>query len=214
MEKIYFDETTFIWKTKANLIEFKNDMTIKCLEIAETNVDKALFDNYRYTDDIGLNSFKPRELAIQKPIHKLDNVINLSVNNSIEVYEEKFNRIAVESWVNIVRAKKPKQKETREDTMKMHIHTDISYEIKTFVPTYTFVYYVQMPNNLANLDGVLLIEGENKKIYNILPEEDDLIIFDARLPHTPKAAFNSTKDRIVLAGNVGFENVKEIKSLL
>ena len=71
-----------------------------------------------------------------------------------------------------------------------------------------------MPDNLSNLDGVLLIEGENKKIYNILPEEDDLIIFDARLPHTPKAAFNSTKDRIVLAGNVGFENIKETKSLL
>lgn len=214
MEKIYFDETTFIWKTKANLIEFKNDMLIKCLEIAKTNVDKALFDNYRYTDDIGLNSFKPRELAIQNPIHKLDNVINLSVNNSIEVYKEKFNRITIEAWVNIVRAKKPKQLETANDSMKMHIHTELNYQLKSFKPTYTFVYYVQMPDNLSNLDGVLLIEGENKKIYNILPEEDDLIIFDARLPHTPKAAFNSTKDRIVLAGNVGFENIKEIKSLL
>ena len=71
-----------------------------------------------------------------------------------------------------------------------------------------------MPDNLSNLDGVLLIEGENKKIYNILPEEDDLIIFDARLPHTPKAAFNSTKDRIVLAGNVGFEFIKKQKSLM
>lgn len=214
MQKIYFDETTFIWKTKANLIESKNDMLIKCLEIADINVDKAIFDNYRYTDDIDLNSFKPRELAIEKPIHKLDNVINLSVNNSIEVYEEKFNRITVESWVNIVRAKKPKQRETAEDTMKMHIHTELNYKIGSFKPTYTFVYYVQMPDNLSNLDGVLLIEGENKKIYNILPEEDDLIIFDARLPHTPKAAFNSTKDRIVLAGNVGFENIKETKSLL
>lgn len=214
MEKIYFDETTFIWKIKANLIEFKNDMLIKCLEIADANVDKTIFDNYGYTNDIDLNSFKPREFAIENPIHKLDNVINLSVNNSIEVYREKFNRISVESWVNIVRAKKPKQKETREDTMKMHIHTEINYKINTFTPTYTFVYYVQMPNNLSNLDGVLLIEGENKKIYNILPEEDDLIIFDARLPHTPKAAFNSTKDRIVLAGNVGFQNIKETKSLL
>ena len=214
MEKIYFDETTFIWKIKANLIEFKNDMLIKCLEIADANVDKTIFDNYGYTNDIDLNSFKPREFAIENPIYKLDNVINLSVNNSIDVYKEKFNRISVESWVNIVRAKKPKQKETREDTMKMHIHTEISYKIKTFTPTYTFVYYVQMPNNLSNLDGVLLIEGENKKIYNILPEEDDLIIFDARLPHTPKAAFNSTKDRIVLAGNVGFQNIKETKSLL
>ena len=59
MEKIYFDETTFIWKTKANLIEFKNDMLIKCLEIADANVDKAIFDNYGYNNDIDLNSFTP-----------------------------------------------------------------------------------------------------------------------------------------------------------
>lgn len=214
MEKIYFDKTTFIYKTKANFLEFKEDMLTKCLKIAEDNVYKALFDNYDYTDDIDLNSFKPRTLAIEKPINKLDDIINLSVNNSIKIYEEKFNRMAVESWINIVRAKKPKQRETAADTMSMHIHTEISYKSKTFKPTYTFVYYIQMPNNLKNLDGVLLIEGENKKIYSILPEEDDLIIFDARVPHTPKAAFNSTKDRIVLAGNIGFENIKEIKSLL
>jgi hypothetical protein len=211
MEKIYFDEKTFIYKTKANFLEFKDDMLIRCLEIADINIDKALFDNYRYSD---LTSFKPKEFAIPLPTHKLDNIINLSVNNSIEIYEEQFNRMTVESWVNIVRAKKPKQQETRNDTMKMHTHTELNYKTKRFKPTYTFVYYIQMPDNLTNLDGVLLIEGENKKIYNILPEEDDLIIFDATIPHTPKAAFNSTKDRIVLAGNIGFENIKETKSLL
>jgi hypothetical protein len=214
MEKIYFDETTFIWKTKANFLESKDDMITKCLKIADDNIDKAIFDNYRYTNDIELNSFKTRELAIKIPLHTLDDIINLSLTNSIEVYEEKFNRITIEAWVNIVRAKKPKQRETANDSMKMHIHTELNYQLKSFKPTYTFVYYVQMPNNLSNLDGVLLIEGENKKIYNILPEEDDLIIFDATIPHTPKAAFNSTKDRIVLAGNIGFENIKEIKSLL
>ena len=144
----------------------------------------------------------------------MDNIINLSVTNSIEIYQQKFNRIAIEAWVNIVRAKTPTQKETAADTMSMHIHTEINYKLKTFKPTYTFVYYIQMPDNLTNLDGTLLIEGKNKKIYNILPKEDDLIIFDASIPHTPKAAFNSTKDRIVLAGNIGFENIKETKSLL
>ena len=211
MDKIYFDDSTYIWKTKGNFLEFKNDMLTKCLEIADINIANSIFDNYQYTD---LNSFKPREFAIQLPTHKLDDIINLSVNNSIEIYEEEFNRMAVEAWVNIVRAQKPKQPETRNDTMKMHIHTELNYKTQRFKPTYTFVYYIQMPDNLTNLDGVLLIEGENKKIYNILPKEDDLIIFDARIPHTPKAAFNSTKDRVVLAGNIGFENVKEIKSLL
>ena len=83
MEKIYFDKTTFIYKTKANFLEFKEDMLTKCLKIAEDNIHKVLFDNYQYTDDIDLISIKPRALAIEPPINKLDDVINLSVNNSI-----------------------------------------------------------------------------------------------------------------------------------
>jgi hypothetical protein len=34
------------------------------------------------------------------------------------------------------------------------------------------------------------------------------------LPHGPNWAVNSTKDRIVIAGNVGFEYVKQNHSLI
>jgi hypothetical protein len=70
-----------------------------------------------------------------------------------------------------------------------------------------------MPNIMEDLDGVLFIMGENKEEYYIKPEEGDLIIMLGNLPHAPNNAPKSTIDRIVLAGNVGFEFIKKEKSL-
>ena len=62
-----------------------------------------------------------------------------------------------------------------------------------------------MPNNLEKTDGVLFFEGENKTVY--LPQENDLIIMPANTAHVPAPAYKSTKDRIVFACNVGFEQI-------
>jgi hypothetical protein len=71
-----------------------------------------------------------------------------------------------------------------------------------------------MPDFMENEDGVLFIQGTNKKEYWIRPEEDDLIILPGYLPHSISPAINSTVDRIVMAGNVGFDYIKQIKSIL
>jgi hypothetical protein len=70
-----------------------------------------------------------------------------------------------------------------------------------------------MPNVMNEEDGVLYFKGENGKDYWIRPEEDDLIIMPGNMPHSPNNAPNSIVDRIVLAGNVGFEMVKTKKTL-
>ena len=79
---------------------------------------------------------------------------------------------------------------------------------------YTFVYYIQMPNILEGEDGVLYFKGNNNKEYWILPEEDDLIIMPGYMPHAPNNAPKSKIDRIVLAGNIGFEYLKIKKSII
>ena len=56
--------------------------------------------------------------------------------------------------------------------------------------------------------------GDNKKEYWIRPEEDDIIVMEGWMPHAPNNAPKSTIDRVVLAGNVGFELIKKEKSLL
>jgi cupin superfamily acireductone dioxygenase involved in methionine salvage len=71
-----------------------------------------------------------------------------------------------------------------------------------------------MPDVMNDDDGVLYFKGKNEKEYWIRPEEDDLIIMEADMPHAPQAALNSTIDRIVMAGNVGFSFIKKQKSLI
>jgi hypothetical protein len=95
----------------------------------------------------------------------------------------------------------------------LHNHVDIQNENESFYPTYTFVYYVQMPDNLFGNDGSLIIGGNDGR-YDYLPKVGDLVIMRGDLPHGPNSALNSTKDRIVIAGNVGFEYVKQKHSLI
>jgi hypothetical protein len=71
-----------------------------------------------------------------------------------------------------------------------------------------------MPDVMNGEDGVLYFKGENKKEYWIRPEEDDLIIMNGNMPHAPNNAPNATIDRVVMAGNVGFDYIKKTNSLI
>lgn len=69
---------------------------------------------------------------------------------------------------------------------------------------YSFTYYVQMPNNLKNNQGKLYFKTKSGYEFSILPEENDIFIFPGDLEHKPEINPNSTKSRIVVAGNVAF----------
>lgn len=71
-----------------------------------------------------------------------------------------------------------------------------------------------MPDVMDGEDGVLYFKSKNGIEYWIRPEEDDMIIMDADVPHSPNNATKSSIDRIVLAGNVGFELIKNKKSII
>jgi hypothetical protein len=71
-----------------------------------------------------------------------------------------------------------------------------------------------MPDVMDGEDGVLYFKGKNKKEYWIRPEEDDLIIMEGDMPHAPNNAPNSIIDRIVMAGNVGFDFIKKEKTII
>lgn len=210
MEKIYFDEKTFIWKSKVNFGDNRNVLLQECLNISknETKWDNYSYCNHSFDDFTIKNDIIPNKKTI------IDTLIDLNVNKCLELYEDKFNKLSIDCWINIVRSVNPKQTNITIDDLLMHKHTDIQKELKSFRPDYTWVYYVQMPENLKDNDGVLWIQGENEKIYHILPEEDDLIVMPADLPHVPGGTSNSKIDRIVVAGNVGFDVIKKVKSIL
>jgi len=217
MEKIYFDKTSYIWKTKLNLIDNKTLFLKEAYSVIESQPNVK-------TDGFGLKKEWKEDLNFIgefKIETKLDEIVQIGVNKCKEIYNEtniNYNKINTDAWVNVVRSKTPVQYNFIDgklnDKNKYHTHTEINKENKNFLPHYTYVYYIQMPDVMNGDDGVLYFLGKNGKEYWIRPEEDDIIIMTADTPHTPNSALKSTIDRVVVAGNVGFEMIKKEKSLL
>ena len=217
LEKIYFDNSTFIWKSKLNLSNHKDLILKEALDVVHGAPDyKKHTDAYLYifNDSVNFNG----NLTINS---RLDRICQYGIDICESIYKEEFNldfnKVSTEAWVNIVRSKNPVQSQFKHDVIKhinkYHSHTELNEKMKVFIPTYTYVYYIQMPNIMENEDGVLYFKGQNEKEYWIRPEEDELIIMPGSMPHAPNNAPESTIDRIVMAGNVGFQFVKKQKSL-
>lgn len=98
-----------------------------------------------------------------------------------------------------------------------HDHKENKYISVT--PKWTYTYYVQMPDNLDGQDGKLLFKTSKDEIFDILPQEGDLIIFPATVLHAPMLNTHSTKDRVVYAGvfsdiDTSIQVKKEKKSII
>jgi hypothetical protein len=217
MEKLYFDETTFIWKTKLNLVNDKEKFLTESIELIESQPNIKT-DGFGFKKEWNNNLNFLGEINIST---KLDEIVQIGINECKELYKEKninYNKINTDSWINVVRSKNPVQIQFKHEELKrvdkFHTHTDINKEMKSFIPHYTYVYYIQMPDVMHGEDGVLYFRGKNEKEYWIRPEEDDLIIMEGDMPHAPNNAPNSTIDRIVMAGNVGFDFIKKEKSFI
>ena len=212
MEKIFFDDTTYIWKTKLNRINDKSLFLEEAHQVINSLPD-VKSDGFAYKLEWNENLDFIGDFKIQT---KLDEIVQISINECKEIHKEKninYNKVNTDAWINVVRSNNPVQPNFNNGS-KYHTHVDINKEMKSFIPHYTYVYYIQMPDIMENDDGVLYFRGEGKNEYWIRPEEDDLIIMEGHIPHSPNNAPKSTLDRIVIAGNVGFDFIKKQKSLI
>jgi len=207
MEKITFSNGAELYKTNIKSL----DLIKSTLEDVKKFLNTAMYmpsDNYTYMTDWGSFDYE-NEMTVKNSIEK---IIKFSITKCYELRSENtepFNKVNVNSWINVVKTGKPKQKEFKKnDVVVLHNHVDLQRYDNSFYPTYTFVYYVQMPDNLENNEGTLIVEGINGERCYFLPNEGDLVIMGGELPHSPNKSPKSTKDRIVIAGNVGFENAK------
>jgi len=217
MEKLYFDNSTYIWKIKLNKLSDKDTLLKEANFVIESQPDIKT-DGFGYKKEWNNNINFTGEITIET---KMDEIIQIGIDYCKDLYKERnvvYNKINTDAWVNVVRSTNPVQIQFKHEELKgvdkFHVHTDINKEMKSFIPHYTYVYYVQMPDVMNGEDGVLYFRGKNNKEYWIRPEEDDLIIMEADMPHSPNNAPNSTVDRIVVAGNVGFDYIKKEKSLI
>jgi hypothetical protein len=177
MTEIKLDNQTSIYKTN---IEYNKDALIKELYY---NMD---FNPQQMLDGAG------REATIVITAENIEYIKSTCVD-----YIKKLKSIS--SSVNYY------QKNWVYTNNKSNTHTDwhsheIIHNLQNVKNEWTYVFYVQMPNNLLNNEGKLLFKVRDSE-YGILPEEGDVIIFPATLLHKPELSPNSTQERIVIGGN-------------
>jgi hypothetical protein len=140
---------------------------------------------------------------------EIDEIEKVGIDICVNIAKQeelKFTNYNNDTWVNRVKTKNPVQ---RFGTILFghpyHNHDDINKNMLRHTPTYTFIYYLQMPDNLQNDEGHLVLKDSTGNVYSILPKEGEFLIHGSNIDHYPKEASNSNKDRFVIAGNVGFE---------
>jgi hypothetical protein len=210
LQELVFSPTLKIWKKKFDITN-KSKMLSECEDLIK-RMPTVHTDGYAYYINNKLDYINSVDIEIK---NELDLLMVKGINACIELFEDSFNEIKTDTWVNVVRCKDPVQKNFKKDgSLVFHNHVDLNIQNKLPPPFYTYVCYIQIPNNLSGDDGVLFMEDVDKKVFSILPEEGDIIVMKGDLPHVPNYALNSTVDRIVLAGSVRMDLSKKTKSLI
>lgn len=191
MEKIKLGDHINLYKVSYTPVSSKEDTLKSISELIKLQPENEGSDAYTYLN----NKFKEIDEIERKGI---EICLEIEGANSNEPYY-------YDTWVNRVKSKDPVQ---RFGAMifghPYHNHTEINKTMLRHDPKYTFIYYVQMPDNLQADEGCLVLKDIKGEVYSILPKEGEFIIHESSIDHYPKEAERSTKDRIVVAGNVGF----------
>jgi sugar phosphate isomerase/epimerase len=140
---------------------------------------------------------------------EIDEIEKQGVDICLELLRKKnkdIKKYNYDTWVNRVRSKNPVQAFALFlFGHPYHNHDDINKNMERYSPTYTYIYYLQMPDNLKNDEGHLVLKDSKGNVFSILPEEGEFLIHSSSIDHYPKEASSSSVDRLVIAGNVGFE---------
>ena len=141
-----------------------------------------------------------------------DRCKNFCLNNSIT-----YDTFRLHKWISVLRSNpvQPMELDIENKEPTYHNHKEIALRSGSTIPLFSFVYYLQMPNNLSGIDGHILFKNKNNNVLKYLPKENEILIFNSDMAHAPIHAKNSTKNRIVLAGDFIIEmNHKQNKTLI
>jgi hypothetical protein len=127
-----------------------------------------------------------------------DVCVKLSRENLIH-----YDNFKLHKWISILRSNpvQPMELDVENKEPTYHNHKEIAERSGNTPPTYSFVYYVQMPDNLSGIDGNILFKNKHNSVLKYLPKQNEVLVFKSSLPHAPIHAKDSTKNRIVLAGD-------------
>ena len=130
---------------------------------------------------------------------EFDSIKNFVVNQYFKLKKTEHVDYAVSMWSYI------QTKDLPPSNYIWHTHSKLDGGRTQLKTDYTFVFYVQIPPNLENGEGDLLIKDNNDSIHTITPKEGDIIFFSGYLWHVPTHTPTATIDRVVIAGNITSE---------
>ncbi len=127
-----------------------------------------------------------------------------------------FDIANLHKWVTIMRniPRQPIQFHLENNEPTYHNHYLMALNGGKQIPMYSFVYYLQMPDNLSDIDGHILFKNENNNVLKYLPKENEILIFESNVSHAPIPAKNSTKNRVVLAADFIISNQSKSKTII
>lgn len=129
---------------------------------------------------------------------------------SLKIFKQEFPSYNIDvelmsSWVYI---------STNSNTETVwHDHRTLSKVASLIPTTYTWIYYIQTPDNCVEDEGKICFKQpydftkNESNVFKFFPEEGYLYMWDSILSHRPTLNPNSTADRVIIAGNV-FLNIK------
>jgi hypothetical protein len=135
-----------------------------------------------------------------KNIYTLQSIFNTTV---LDFHNTRFGRKGKNTfgycWTYVSH---PSNKETN-----YHDHIKMSTHEPLITNTWTWVYYLELPNNCSGDEGKIFFSHDNNdsNALKFFPKKDTLYIFPGSLGHRPELSPNSTLPRITLAGNVFIE---------
>ena len=172
------------------------------LKRIEQNV---LISNYTY-DDTSILIFNCPEFDEIKKIG-LDNIKTLT---NLDNWDESW---ASKTWIY--------RQNTRKKKEYYHKHlytTQLPYtNVEAPIPNdWTFVFYLQVPDNMVDEEGMIFFKCDDEEPFKYLPKEGDFVIFPGDLSHLVKSNPNSKVERISICGNISFNvpTKSENKNLL
>jgi hypothetical protein len=100
-----------------------------------------------------------------------------------------------------------------------HQHAKFSYEFPKLTSSFTWTYYIDVPDKCEGNEGKLIFlnevdDNEETNSCTIMPENGYLYVFGGTLWHRPELNPNSTNDRIVLAANVVFNTESDSSNII
>jgi len=107
------------------------------------------------------------------------------------------------SWIYISTPSNP--------VSQYHDHIIFSPKEISLQTHYTWIYYIQVPDNCKDKEGHIFFKpihlkhnNNDEGAFSFFPEQGCLYMWDSEIPHRPEISPNSTIDRVVFAANVNF----------